>query len=187
MIFLTKKQIFTIPNFLSALRMFLGLFLFFYYLVFLNYETVKHIFIISIIIAYISDILDGYIARKTNNITEFGKIIDPLADKIFIFVLVLVLYLSGLLSKFLFYSIIIRDIFILLGSLVFIKKKNFVIPSNYIGKFTVFFIGGFLLSLFLGVPYSDMVKSLLEFSLVLILIVSLIKYLFDEIKLLKEG
>lgn len=187
MTFLNKKNIFTIPNYISSFRLFLGIFLFFYFISEPNYQVVKNIFIVSIIIAYFSDILDGFIARKTNNISEFGKIIDPIADKIFVFVLVFVLFISDFLSGFLFYAIISRDILILFGSLFFMKKKNFVIPSNYLGKFTVFLTGIYLLSLFFQPNYSLKIRLMSEIIIFCLLLASLIKYFLDAMNLVKKG
>ena len=52
----------------------------------------------------ITDMLDGYLARKFNEVTELGKIIDPLADKIAIGVIILKLYLIGIIPRVLFYN-----------------------------------------------------------------------------------
>ena len=74
---LTKEQIFTIPNMLSFLRLALiPLIVFFYH-------RDNHIAaLIVIIISSATDIIDGFIARKFNMITDFGKMIDPVADKL---------------------------------------------------------------------------------------------------------
>jgi phosphatidylglycerophosphate synthase len=58
------------------------------------------------IFAAITDILDGYLARKLNQITEFGKIIDPLADKVLIVFVVLNLFLIGEIPDYYFYMIV---------------------------------------------------------------------------------
>jgi CDP-diacylglycerol--glycerol-3-phosphate 3-phosphatidyltransferase len=62
------------------------------------------------IAATITDILDGYLARKLNQITEFGKVIDPLADKVLIVFVVLNLFLIGEIPDYYFYMIVARCI-----------------------------------------------------------------------------
>lgn len=76
-----KKQIFSIPNILSYIRFILA-FLFAY--VYLNANETKDYYIAAIIIAIsgLTDCMDGFIARKFNMITEVGKIVDPIADKV---------------------------------------------------------------------------------------------------------
>lgn len=76
-----KKQIFSIPNILSYIRFILA-FLFAY--VYLNANETKDYYIAAIIIAIsgLTDCMDGFIARKFNMITEIGKIVDPIADKV---------------------------------------------------------------------------------------------------------
>jgi CDP-diacylglycerol--glycerol-3-phosphate 3-phosphatidyltransferase len=98
-----------------------------------------------ILIAFISDLLDGYIARKTNQISELGKIIDPLADKVLIALIVFNLFVMGMIPTFFFWIIILRDILIFLGGLYIKKKIGKVLPSNLLGKATVFSIGIFII------------------------------------------
>lgn len=74
---LTKEQIFTIPNILSFIRLALIPLIVFFYV------RDNHIAaLIVILISSATDIIDGFIARKFNMITDFGKMIDPVADKL---------------------------------------------------------------------------------------------------------
>ena len=66
------------------------------------------------LMAYISDLLDGYIARKRNEITEWGKILDPLADKIFVGLTCIALLSIGQLSIWYIALVIGRDVLIFL-------------------------------------------------------------------------
>jgi CDP-diacylglycerol--glycerol-3-phosphate 3-phosphatidyltransferase len=97
------------------------------------------------IFAGITDILDGYIARKLNQITEWGKVLDPLADKACIAAIALQLYLVGRIDFLLAAIILGRDMVIVLASFIYVKKVDSVIPSNYIGKATVLIICFFVL------------------------------------------
>ena len=76
----TKKEIFSIPNLLCYLRILLvPVFLYTYF----NSSTNGHFLAaVILLISSLSDFLDGYIARKYNMITDLGKLIDPVADKL---------------------------------------------------------------------------------------------------------
>jgi len=132
---MNKKEILTISNFLSFIRIFLVIPIF-YYLV----QDNRLLALIYILIAVITDILDGYFARKLNQITDLGKVLDPLADKF--------CTIGGLIALSLYQGfpwwitaiIIFKDILIMLGSLFLISRRHMVISSNVPGKITVFLI-----------------------------------------------
>jgi len=94
-----------------------------------------------IIVIWLTDLLDGYIARKRNEVSELGKIIDPLADKITVITITLILLIQGIMPLWFFAVIMIRDILILSGGLYIKNKRGVVLQSNRIGKITVFVIG----------------------------------------------
>jgi cardiolipin synthase len=179
------KDLFLLPNLLSLFRMILGFITLFLYIIIQDFYKIQLYLIFFIIFAYISDILDGFLARKYNTITELGKIIDPVADKIFIFAIVLILFLSYRLNSVIFYTVIIRDLLIISGSFLFTKKKNFVIPSNYFGKFTVFTLGIYLLILISGLVLPKSFNNFLQSLIVVLLVLSFFKYLFNAILILK--
>lgn len=97
-------------------------------------------------VAFLTDLLDGYVARKTNDVTELGKIIDPLADKIYVGVVVLVMLIEGLLPVWFVAAVLARDVLILLVGIWATRKFKVVLPSNYPGKIAVLIIA---LTLFL--------------------------------------
>lgn len=90
--------------------------------------------------SYISDLLDGWLARKLNEITETGKIIDPLADKIFVGTITVLLVIRGDLPLWFVSAIVARDVIILLAGIYLTRRTGFVLPSNYPGKIAVFCI-----------------------------------------------
>ncbi|KAL6628173.1 CDP-alcohol phosphatidyltransferase-domain-containing protein [Neocallimastix sp. 'constans'] len=75
------------------------------------------------IIAGITDFLDGYLARKCNWSSKLGSVVDPLADKILMIISTISLSISQLIPKYLAYTILSRDILLLLGSIVLVGKK----------------------------------------------------------------
>lgn len=90
---------------------------------------------------YFSDLLDGYIARRNSLVSEFGKIIDPLADKIAVIFISLSLLYAGKLPLWFFAVIALRDILILGFGMYLNSRKDVRLMSNYPGKAAVFCIG----------------------------------------------
>lgn len=126
------SQIFTIPNLISIFRILLlipiGYFLWIDNLV---------AFGILAMIAFVSDFMDGMLARKLNQISELGKILDPLADKLSIGMAMIILYLKDAVPLWLLLIVVGRDVAILVVGLVLSGKYKLVVPSNFIGKVTV--------------------------------------------------
>ena len=98
--------------------------------------------------ASITDMFDGMLARRLNQITDFGKLFDPLADKVMV---VTAMVCQAVIGVFPWVAIIIvaaKELVMLLGGL-FMLSKNVVVYSNYVGKTAqVFFIASLLLSFF---------------------------------------
>jgi cardiolipin synthase (CMP-forming) len=129
-----------------------------------------------------TDMLDGYLARKLNQVSEYGKIIDPLADKVFIGTVAICMLLSGMVPLWFVIAIVLRDVLILMGGIYAKGKVELVIPSNYVGKITVIILalvmGGVLINIHWFADYG-------LFVALGALIVSLTVYsyqMFDKIK-----
>lgn len=90
------------------------------------------------ILAYITDLLDGWLARKLNEVSEAGKVIDPLADKIYVAVITGMLVVQGRLPLWFVALVIARDVLIMLAGIYLTKRTGFVMPSNTAGKIAVF-------------------------------------------------
>jgi len=87
--------------------------------------------------AAFTDWLDGYVARKTNTVSEWGKIMDPVADKVLVGAVVVMLLLKGLLPAWFVTLVVARDIVIILGSLWARRKTTVILPSLMSGKLAV--------------------------------------------------
>ncbi len=174
------NKIVTIPNLISFARLGGGLI----YIPLNNYFNFSNNVILLIIIAaWISDLLDGYVARKMNQISDSGKLIDPVADKIFVFALIISFYFSGKVEFLYLIPVILRDVFILIGGIVVSKKTKIVLPSNLLGKICVFSIGiYFILILTEFYLISEVVKWI---SLILIF-ASLFVYFQRAYELIKD-
>ncbi len=110
-----------------------------------EHDSYRIIVILFFVGAFITDLLDGFIARKFNQITEFGKIIDPLADKIFVIMIVFQLFWMNEIPTYYFWIIILRDVIIFLSGIYVSNIIGKVLPSNLLGKITVATIALFLL------------------------------------------
>ncbi len=82
----------------------------------------------------LTDVLDGYLARRLNQVTEFGKILDPLSDKIITAVLVIFAYFEKSFPGWLAVLILGRDVLILVFAFFWRNKLDFVPVSNLLGK-----------------------------------------------------
>lgn len=133
------KELFYISNFLSILRIILLFPL--SYLLITNLEGNRTLIIVILLSMYVTDLLDGFLARRLNQVTELGKIIDPLADKISVITLVLILLILNKIALWFVLIVVLRDILILLFGLILKGRKKITLMSNYPGKFAVFSIG----------------------------------------------
>jgi CDP-diacylglycerol--glycerol-3-phosphate 3-phosphatidyltransferase len=179
------NKIFTASNFLSFLRLLIAIPLWFLFDSFTLTNIKLVIFIISIF-AVITDFLDGYLARKRNEITELGKIIDPLADKILVGIVILKLFLLNKIPEYYFWMIIMRDAIIFLGGIYLAHKIGEVLPSNLIGKITVTVISIVLLLIVAGIRSSNIIFIIFYYSSIILTFVSLITYILRAIDCLKK-
>lgn len=140
-----NKEIFYVSNILSASRFVLLIIVVF----FLTSNSDSRYLYASlfIVIMWLTDILDGYFARSRNEISELGKVIDPVADKVSIITISLVMVMTGIIPLWFFLVIMSRDILILSGGLAVKKKTGKVLQSNITGKLTVFVIGFTLMNM----------------------------------------
>ena len=90
---------------------------------------------------WFTDISDGYIARRFKQESEFGRIIDPLADKIFVGVFIVILLAYDLLPLWYFLVVLIRDVLIFSGGMFMRKKSGVLTQSNNLGKTAVVTVG----------------------------------------------
>lgn len=131
-----NREVFYVSNLISLSRFFL--------LAAASYFLLEKLYLASaifLVLIWISDLLDGYFARRRNEISEFGKIIDPLADKISVAVIAIVLTSQGIIPLWYMIITILRDVIIFSGGVYLKYSRKVVLQSNWTGKITVFFIG----------------------------------------------
>jgi len=182
---MSESKIFNASNSLSFIRLLLVIPAWFAFNNFDNNLARYSVAAIGVI-ATMTDILDGYLARKLNQITEFGKVIDPLADKVLIVFVVLNLFLLGEIPDYYFYMIIARDVLILIGGLIVAKKIGKVLPSDYIGKATVLSIAFVLLMILLNVDSKSLPYLILYYLSIVLIFASFANYLIRAAKVLSQ-
>src|SRR2546427_6174349 len=98
-----------------------------------------------ILLAAATDFLDGLIARKFHQVTDLGKTIDPVADKIVVGVVAIVLTQQGKLPLWFLSLVLLRDGAIFLGAVYVRRVKGLVLQSNEAGKWAVSLIAALIL------------------------------------------
>jgi cardiolipin synthase len=126
-------EVVNIPNLLSFLRIALvPVFLWF---------LLDEFFIAAILIlalAGLTDFLDGFIARKLNQTTKLGKLLDPVADRLYIFATLLALSATGYVPWWLAGLVILRDLLMLVSLPVLASVGYRSLPVHYLGKASTF-------------------------------------------------
>lgn len=124
----------------------------------------------------LTDFFDGQVARRYHQESEFGRILDPLADKICAGAVVVVLSALGDVPVWFVLAVIGRDILILLGGLYIAKTKKVVLHSSWTGKITMGVVAVYLIIATLRVEALDMFKLILLWGSVAFLGFSLLLY-----------
>ena len=128
-----KKVLFNIPNCLCFFRILLiPLFLYVYFVADFKNRYLVAAFVL--VISGISDFLDGFIARKFNMVTDFGKFIDPVADKLTQFVLAITLLFSYPLAWILLIIIILKDLMLAIVGLYLYDYGLKITGASWWGK-----------------------------------------------------
>ncbi len=86
------------------------------------------------LVAFLTDVADGYIARKYNLVTKLGRILDPLADKLMKAAAVVCLTIRGDIPLWIILVLLVKELIMLSGGAVMLKKLRDVPSSNWFGK-----------------------------------------------------
>jgi len=167
-------KLFTISNFISFSRIFIVIPV--VYRHYINGYSVDAIIILLIGYGIISDYLDGFVARKTNTISEIGKMIDPISDKIAAGLLFIYTVVIGWVPFWFLWLFIARDILILIGSSFIKLRYGKVAMSTISGKISVNVISLYWISIFFF-RSASLAHAILLWASVAIMLFSFIMYL----------
>ena len=169
-----------IPNILTILRIILVPI---YLLVF--FSNLEDRFILAgliFILAGISDVLDGYIARKYDMITDLGSVLDPIADKLMMFAILISFVSKGIIPTWILVALGIKEIVMILGGgILYLFKGKQVMPSDNFGKFATFSFYVATLSIVFKLP--EMLSTSLFILTVILNIIAFINYLIIYLKI----
>ena len=172
---LTVMRVILIPFFVAALLYDNG-----------SSQTMRIVANVIFIAASLTDLFDGKIARKYNLVTNFGKFMDPLADKLLVCSALICLIQLGQLPAWVVIIIISRE-FIISGFRLVASDNGVVIAASYWGKFkTTFQMIGVVLLIF-NIPALSMVTTIVIWIALALTVISLVDYVVKNAGVLTEG
>ena len=179
---LTREQVLTVPNAMSAFRILLIPFIIW------TYACDRHYLAFALVlVSALSDMLDGLVARKLNMISDFGKFIDPVADKLTQASLVICLMTQHRHIYILFIILAVKELATLgLGALVF-KRHDSVNSAKWYGKLcTVVFEGTMMLLMILPNASEELVHVFM-FVCACVMIFAFVMYALFYLRMLIHG
>ena len=172
---LTVMRVILIPFFVAALLYDNG-----------SSQTMRIVANVIFIVASLTDLFDGKIARKYNLVTNFGKFMDPLADKLLVCSALICLIQLGQLPAWVVIIIISRE-FIISGFRLVAADNGIVIAASYWGKFkTTFQMIAVILMIF-NIPVLANVTMIMLVIAVVLTVISLVDYVAKNIEVLTKG
>ena len=176
-----------LPNKLTIFRVILIPFFVFFMLAPYFPDNGKYIAVAIFIIASLTDMLDGKIARKYNLVTNFGKFMDPLADKLLVCSAMICLVATGQLASWIVIIILSRE-FIISGFRLIAADNGIVIAASYWGKFKTVFQMLMIIVLILDIQNAgfQVLGVILTYVALILTVVSLIDYIVKNKQVLKE-
>lgn len=149
-------------------------------------EADKYIAALIFIIASLTDLLDGKIARKYNLVTNFGKFMDPLADKLLVCA-ALICLTGSKIPAWIVIIIISRELFIS-GFRTLAADKGIVLAAGWWGKFKTTFQMIMIIVLIIDLPYKafDIAGVILIYISLILTIISMVDYVYKNVDVLKN-
>ena len=177
------KIMMSLPNFLSIFRLALTPVI----IIFILKEMFARAFLVFMLAA-LSDMLDGYLARKYHSITELGRFLDPFSDKLLLVSSFYVLSLMNFMPWWLFFIVLIKEIIMLIGWLTVrsIIKDSKINPNIYGKTASVFLMLLVLCTLAGNLSFAPQVtsylKTILLYGSVVFIFISLLAYIITGLK-----
>jgi CDP-diacylglycerol--glycerol-3-phosphate 3-phosphatidyltransferase len=174
-----------LPNKLTILRVLMIPFFVFFILT--DYVGVysKWIALAIFVVASLTDLLDGYIARKNDIVTNFGKFMDPLADKLLVCSAMICLTGMGKLPISITIIIIARE-FIISGFRLIASDNGIVIAASYWGKFKTTFQMAMVILMIADFEQTAILTTIVMWIAVLLTVISLVDYIVRNKSVMKE-
>lgn len=173
-----------LPNKLTVLRVILVPFFVVFLLLSKANDSMKWIALALFIIASLTDLLDGKIARKYQLVTTFGKFMDPLADKILTISGMICLIELGRIPSWIVVIIVARE-FIISGFRLIATEHGIVIAANYWGKWKTTFQMIMIILMIMNIPALQLVTTIAMWIALVLTIVSLATYIMQNMEVVR--
>ena len=174
-----------LPNKLTILRVIMIPIFVVFMLVPVTGTADKWIALALFIVASLTDLLDGHIARKYNLVTNFGKFMDPLADKLLVCSALICLVELSRIPSWIVIVIIARE-FIISGFRLIASDNGVVIAASYWGKFKTTFQMVMICLMIADIAALQMVTMIIMWVALILTVVSLVDYLVKNKDVMKE-
>ncbi len=99
------------------------------------------------LLAGTTDVVDGFIARHTGQVTKLGRVLDPLADKAMAFCVLLTITVAGVVSPWAVLVIFVKELLMGIGAITMMHKENDVFGAVWVGKLSTVVFAGVIMSL----------------------------------------
>lgn len=176
-----------LPNKLTVLRIIMVPFFVFFMLTDVGGDANKWIALALFCVASLTDLLDGKIARKYNLVTNFGKFMDPLADKLLVCSAMICLIEMDKLAAWIVIVIISRE-FIISGFRLVASDNGIVIAASYWGKFKTVFQMAMIIVLIMDLgSVFDIIGTVLVWIALALTVISLLDYVLKNKQVLTQG
>lgn len=156
-----SRKIWTVPNFISFLRI--------ASIPFIAWLIASHHLVSSLIVMALSgasDGLDGYIARKYNQVTLLGQVLDPIADRLLIACSVLALAIAQIIPWWIVVLVVARDMTMFVELLILAQHDYGPLPVHFVGKTGTFMLMAAIPSLIVSHIIGGLTRSMLAYYLV---------------------
>lgn len=174
-------KVLTLPNFLSISRLFL------LPLILLALATGQSITaLILMLLSWLSDALDGYLARKMNLVSNLGRLLDHLVDKIWVGTILVTLALVKGLPVYIATAVIIRDLLIVIGGSWLANIRKNILSSNLMGKVAGFLFALIIVVYTINIKRLEFIKEYLLIAVLSAVVLSFINYIYIFFKAIHQ-
>ncbi|HHU78550.1 MAG: CDP-diacylglycerol--glycerol-3-phosphate 3-phosphatidyltransferase [Caldicoprobacterales bacterium] len=158
-----------VPNALTLVRfMLIGFYPWLYFNEGLAYHKVWAFAVF--LVAGLTDVLDGFIARRYNLITKWGKLMDPLADKLMLITVLLCLFIDEVIPIWVILIIALKELLMILGAAFLYRNRKMVVQANFYGKLATFLFYIAVTALVFELNYARYILFVAVFSTILALL-----------------
>lgn len=175
-------QIITLPNILSVVRILLIPVIVWFY----SFEKQYVLAGCVLILSGITDVVDGFIARRFNMISDLGKILDPVADKLTQGVMMICLFLRYRIIVIPFALLVVKELFMVISGILVIKKTGKVCGADWHGKVATFMLYIMMALHIFWVDITPIISAVSVIMTSVVMAISLILYFCKNINLLKS-